>query len=93
MTEDECVKEYLSEYNLKIGEYIQDLRNKRSRMDMENGLEAIINEGGPEDDLGMDPRQYLQNYNQLASLAQDIPPSIGSKQKKNGSILYDESPI
>lgn len=84
---DECVNQYLSEYNTKIVEYIEDLRNKRSRVDIENGLEGVLMDAAMEDDHIIDPTNYLDRYkNSIAIGGENIP------DKKN-LIGYDESPV
>lgn len=84
---DDCVNEYLTDYNAKIVEYIEDLRNKRSKVDIENGMEGLLMDAAMDDDQVIDPAAYLDKYKKLAESDLPLP------SKKGAGSFFDESPI
>lgn len=84
---DDCVNEYLTDYNAKIVEYIEDLRNKRSKVDIENGMEGMLMDAAMDDDQVIDPAAYLDKYKKLAESDLPLP------SKKGAGSFFDESPI
>lgn len=81
------MNQYLTDYNSKIVEYIDDLRNKRSRVDIENGLEGVLMDAAMEDDHIIDPTNYLDRYKKSMDIGTDNVPD------KKSLIGYDECPI
>lgn len=84
---DDCVNQYLTDYNAKIIEYIEDLRNKRSKVDIENGMEGMLMDAAMDDDQVIDPAAYLDKYKKMAET--EIP----HLPKKSAGSFFDESPI
>lgn len=77
----------MTDYNTKIIEYIDDLRNKRSRVDIENGLEGVLMDAAMEDDHIIDPTTYLDRYKKTVDIGNNEVPD------KKSLIGYDESPV
>lgn len=95
MTADECVQEYTSTYTAKIREYIEDLKNKRGNLDIEQdldpGMDAILDEGNEQ---VIDTNKYLDKFQKMAHLPAAAQDDFGpAKRKEKDSIFFDESPI
>ena len=86
---DEYVNECTSTYSAKIKEYIEDLKNKRGNIDMDNGMEVMLE--GAEDDQIIDASKYLDKYKKMVNVNAEIPEDIQAKKKD--TIFFDDSSI